>query len=192
MAMALRLDAASGYVWTLPRFPCSGGTITWACAAVGACGVCIPRVDPPLIWRLFKSGEATHFCGAPTVLIMLVNDPGAARLERPVRLFTAAAPPSPTIIGQMAELNFHLDHVYGLTETYGPFTINVPPPGFSGLPPDSQARLRARQGMPNLLAGEVRGGDEHMRDVPADAETLGEVAMRGNVGMKGYYRNEEA
>jgi fatty-acyl-CoA synthase len=192
MAMDLRLDADSRYLWTLPMFHCNGWTITWACAAVGACGVCIPRVDPPLIWRLFKSGEATHFCGAPTVLIMLVNDPGAARLERPVRLFTAAAPPSPTIIGQMAELNFHLDHVYGLTETYGPFTINVPPPGFSELPPDGQARLRARQGMPNLLAGEVRVVDEHMRDVSADGETLGEVVMRGNVVMKGYYRNEEA
>jgi fatty-acyl-CoA synthase len=123
---------------------------------------------------------------------MLVNDPAAPDAQRPVRLFTAAAPPSPTIIRQMAELNFHLDHVYGLTETYGPFTINVPPPGFSSLDPAEQARLRARQGVPNLLAGEVRVVDEELRDVPADGETLGEVVMRGNVVMKGYYRNEEA
>ncbi len=192
MALDLRLDSESKYLWTLPMFHCNGWTITWACAAVGAAGVCIPRVDPPVIWRLFKSGEATHFCGAPTVLVMLVNDPAAARLERPVRLFTAAAPPSPTIIAQMAELNFHLDHVYGLTETYGPFTINVPPPGFEELEAAGQARLRARQGVPNLLAGEVRVVDEKMRDVPADGETLGEVVMRGNVVMKGYFRNEEA
>jgi fatty-acyl-CoA synthase len=192
MAMDLRLDADSRYLWTLPMFHCNGWTITWACAAVGSCGVCIPRVDPPLIWQMLSGGEVTHFCGAPTVLIMLVNDPAAARLERPVRLLTAAAPPSPTIIRQMADLNFHLDHVYGLTETYGPFTINVPPPGFAALDPAEQARLRARQGVPNVLAGEVRVVDEAMRDVPADGETLGEVVMRGNVVMKGYYRNEEA
>jgi fatty-acyl-CoA synthase len=192
MAIDLRLDSDSRYLWTLPMFHCNGWTFPWACAAVGARGVCIPRVDPAQIWRLFKSGDATHFCGAPTVLTMLVNDPAAERLEQPVRLFTAAAPPSPTIIAQMADLNFHLDHVYGLTETYGPFTINVPPPVFDELDAAEQARLRSRQGVPNLVAGEVRVVDEAMRDVPADAETLGEVVMRGNVVMKGYYRNDEA
>ena len=192
MAMDLRLDPDSKYLWTLPMFHCNGWTLTWGCAAVGAAGVCIPKVDPPLIWGLFKAGDATHFCGAPTVLIMLVNDPAADRLEHSVRLFTAAAPPSPTIISQMADLNFQLEHVYGLTETYGPFTINVPPPGFESLDAVEQARRRARQGVPNLLAGEVRVVDEEMRDVAADGETLGEVVMRGNAVMKGYLRNEEA
>ena len=192
MAMDLGLDADSRYLWTLPMFHCNGWTLTWGVAAVGATSVCIPKVDPALIWRLFRAGEATHFCGAPAVLTMLANDGAAGRLERPVRLFTAAAPPSPTIIAQMTALNFHLDHVYWLTETYGPFTINVPPPGFSELHPAEQARLRSRQGVPNLLAGEVRVVDEEMRDVPADGETLGEVVMRGNVVMKGYFRNEEA
>jgi fatty-acyl-CoA synthase len=173
-------------------FHCNGWTITWACAAVGAAGVCIPRVDPPQIWRLFKAGEATHFCAAPTVLVMLANDPAAARLERPVRLFTAAAPPSPTIIAQMADLNFQLDHVYGLTETYGPFTINVPPPHFEELDAAERARLRARQGVPNVLAGQVRVVDAEMGDVPADGETLGEVVMRGNVVMKGYFSDVQA
>jgi fatty-acyl-CoA synthase len=192
MALDLRLGNESRYLWTLPMFHCNGWTITWACAAVGAASVCIPRVDPPLIWSLFKAGEATHFCGAPTVLIMLANDPEAARLERPVHLFTAAAPPSPTIIAQMADLNFQLDHVYGLTETYGPFTINVPPPGAEELGAVEQARLRARQGVPNLLAGQVRVVDGEMRDVPADGEALGEVVMRGNVVMKGYFRDPQA
>jgi acyl-CoA synthetase (AMP-forming)/AMP-acid ligase II len=192
MALDLRLDADSKYLWTLPMFHCNGWTFTWAVAAVGGTNVCIPRIDPPEVWRLFKSGEATAFCAAPTVLIMLANDPGAARLETPVRLFTAGAPPSPTIIGQMAELNFKLEHVYGLTETYGPFTINVPPPGFEDQPPLEQARLRARQGFPNVVAGQVGVVDDQTRQVPADGETLGEVVMRGNVVMKGYYRDDEA
>jgi fatty-acyl-CoA synthase len=173
-------------------FHCNGWTFTWGFAAVGATSVCIPRIDPPQIWQLFRSGEANAFCAAPTVLIMLVNDPNAAPLEAPVRLFTAGAPPSPTIIGQMAELNFDLTHVYGLTETYGPFTMNVRPPGFEKLPPQERARLQSRQGVPNLVAGDVAVMDDQMAEVPRDGETLGEVVMRGNVVMKGYYRNDEA
>jgi fatty-acyl-CoA synthase len=192
MALDLRLDASSRYLWTLPMFHCNGWTFTWGVTAVGATNVCIPRIDPPEVWKLFRSGQATAFCAAPTVLIMLVNDPAAGRLETPVRLFTAGAPPSPTLIGQMDELNFQLEHVYGLTETYGPFTINVPAPGLQDLPPLEQARMRARQGVPNVAAGEVAVLDSEGREVPADGETMGEVAMRGNVVMKGYYADEEA
>ncbi|MBJ7599764.1 acyl--CoA ligase family protein [Candidatus Nephthysia bennettiae] len=192
MALDLRLDTRSRYLWTLPMFHCNGWTFTWGVTAVGATNVCIPRIDPPEVWKLFRSGQATAFCAAPTVLIMLVNDPAAARLETPVRLFTAGAPPSPTLIGQMDELNFQLEHVYGLTETYGPFTINVPPPGLEDLPPVQQALMRARQGVPNVTAGEVAVLDADGREVPPDGETMGEVAMRGNVVMKGYYADEEA
>jgi fatty-acyl-CoA synthase len=134
----------------------------------------------------------THFCAAPTVLIMLMNDVAAHRLQRPVRLFTAGAPPSPAVIAKMAELNFTLDHVYGLTETYGPFTINVLAPALAEYPADERARFKARQGFANVCAGEVRVVDEHMRDVPADGHTMGEVVMRGNVVMSGYYADREA
>ena len=114
----------------------------------------LPSVDPGQIWGLFRSGEATHFCGAPTVLTMLVNDPAAARLERPVRLLTAAAPPSPTVIGQMAELNFHLEHVYGLTETYGPITMCPEQEGARELPVEQRARNLARQGQAYIAAAD--------------------------------------
>jgi fatty-acyl-CoA synthase len=173
-------------------FHCNGWTFPWAVAAMGATSICIPRIDPEEVWGLLRSGEATCFCAAPTVLTMLVNAPQAARLERPARMFTAGAPPSPTLIGQMEELNFELEHVYGLTETYGPFTINVPAPGFEQLDAPTRAQVRARQGVANVVAGELRVVDEHMHDVPADAQTMGEVVMRGNAVMKGYFRNEAA
>ena len=123
---------------------------------------------------------------------MIANHPSASRLDKPVRLFVAAAPPSPTILGRMAELNFEVVHVYGLTETYGPFTVNVPPPDVASLPADEQARLKSRQGVANLCGGEVTVLDDSDRPVPLDGETMGEVCMRGNVVMKGYFRNPEA
>jgi fatty-acyl-CoA synthase len=192
MTADLKLDKDSSYLWTLPMFHCNGWTFTWGMAAVGARSICIPKIDPAEVWDLFSRGEVTGFCAAPTVLIMLVNDPHAKKLKKPVRLFTAGAPPSPTIIAQMSDLGFELEHVYGLTETYGPCTINVAPAGFADLPADQQARFRARQGFANYLAGEARVVDEEMTDVPADGETMGEVVMRGNVVMKGYYANPEA
>ena len=193
LAMALdhRLTAGSAYLWMLPMFHCNGWTFPWALAAVGARSICLSRIDPAAAWRLFDEG-VTHFCAAPTVLITLANAAAAHRLERPVRLFTAGAPPSPTLIARMTELNFEIDHVYGLTETYGPFTINVPQPNRADLSPDERARFKARQGFPNVCAGEVRVVDQEMRDVPADGRTMGEVVMRGNVVMTGYFADQEA
>jgi fatty-acyl-CoA synthase len=191
MTIDHRLTIDSCYLWTLPMFHCNGWTFPWALAAVGARSVCLPRIQAAEVWRLFNK-SVTHFCAAPTVLAMLANDPAAHRLTQAVRLFTAGAPPSPTLIARMADLNFELDHVYGLTETYGPFTINVPRPGLAEVPVEERARLKARQGFPNLCAGDVRVVDGEMKDVPADGETMGEVVMRGNVVMRGYFADEEA
>jgi fatty-acyl-CoA synthase len=192
MAIEHKLGCDSTYLWTLPMFHCNGWTFPWALPAVGARSVCVPRIDPPQIWGLFEQGEITHFCAAPTVLTVLVNHPAARRLARPIRVFTAGAPPSPTIISQMFELNFDLDHVYGLTESYGPFTINVSPPGSPRLSVAERARLKARQGVPHITAGQQRIVDDEMRDVPADGTTMGEVIYRGNVVMKGYFAQPEA
>jgi len=191
MVLDQRLTADSVYLWTLPMFHCNGWTFTWGVAAVGATSICIPSIDPADVWRRFDEG-VTHFCAAPTVLTMLVNDPAAHRLERRVRLFTAGAPPSPTIIAQMAALNFELEHTYGLTETYGPCTINVAPPSLEHQPEEEQSRHKARQGFLNVCSGEMGVVDADMQPVPADGETMGEVVMRGNIVMKGYHDDIEA
>jgi fatty-acyl-CoA synthase len=191
MALEHRLEPDSTFLWTLPMFHCNGWTFPWALAAVGAKSLCIPKIDVPEIWKLLTQG-VTHLCAAPTVLLMLANDPAARRLTRPVRVFTAGAPPSPTLLAQLAQLGFHVDHVYGLTETYGPFTINVVQPERAADPEDVRARDLARQGVPHTLAGELRVVDAELRDVPADAQTMGEVVMRGNIVMKGYFNDEPA
>jgi fatty-acyl-CoA synthase len=192
MVIENRLRSDSVMLWTLPMFHCNGWSHTWALAAAGAASVCIPRVDPAEVWRLLGEEGVTHFNAAPTVLIMLANDPAAARLERRVRVCTGGAPPSPTLIARMEELNIELQHLYGLTESYGPFALNVEPPGLEDLEPEEQARFKARQGFAHIAAGRQRVVDEEMRDVPADGVSLGEAVLRGNVVMKGYFGQPEA
>ncbi|HET7379093.1 MAG TPA: acyl--CoA ligase family protein [Gaiellales bacterium] len=187
-----RLDSSSSYLWTLPMFHCNGWCFPWAVTAAAATHVCLRGVDPGLIWRLLDDEGVTHFNGAPTVLVMVAGDPAAHVLERPVRITTAAAPPSPSIIARMEALGFSVNHVYGLTETYGPITICEWHPEWDELEPDQRARLRARQGVGMITSDRVRVVDDEMRDVPADANTMGEVVMRGNNVMKGYFDDPEA
>src|ERR671914_548220 len=187
-----RLDSRSVYLWTLPMFHCNGWCFTWAVTAVGATHVCLPKVEPAEVWRLLEPERVTHLNGAPTVLVMLISDPAAHQLDRPVLVTTAAAPPPPAVLERTAALGFDVHHVYGLTETYGPITICEWNPAWDGLGSGDRARLNARQGLNMVTADPVRVVDGDMRDVPADAETMGEVVMRGNNVMKGYYRDERA
>jgi fatty-acyl-CoA synthase len=187
-----RLDSRSVYLWTLPMFHCNGWCFTWGVTAVGATHVCLRKVEPAEVWRLIEAEGITHLNGAPTVLVMLVADPAAHPLERPVLVTTAAAPPPPAVLERTAALGFDINHVYGLTETYGPITICEWNPVWDGLGAEERARLKARQGLNMVTADPIRVVDDDMRDVPADAETMGEVVMRGNNVMKGYYRDERA
>ena len=188
LAMALdhRLTPDSVYLWTLPMFHCNGWMFPWALAAVGGQSVCLGKIEPTRIWEHFDGG-VSHFCAAPTVLTMLAHDPAAHRLATPVRVFVAGSPPTPALLAQMETFNFEIDHVYGLTETSGPFTINSLPPDFATRSTEDRARLRARQGVSNVCAGFVRVVDEAMCDVSADGQTMGEIVMQGNIVMPGYY-----
>ena len=189
-----RMANDSVYLWTLPMFHCNGWCYPWAVTGVGATHVCLRKLDPAVVWRLVREEGVTHFCAAPTVLISLVNHPDAPTgpLPRPLIVSTAAAPPSPTLIAQVEALGAEIVHVYGLTEVYGPYTVCEWQPEWNALPPDERARLKARQGVGYLVADDARVVDAEMRDVPADGRTLGEVVMRGNNTMKGYFADPEA
>jgi len=182
----------SAYLWTLPMFHCNGWCFPWAVTAVAARHVTMRAVDPELIWELIDGEGVTHYNGAPTVQLMVVNHPRAHRLERPVTAMVAAAPPSPTLLARMSELNFRVVHVYGLTETYGPITVCPEQEGWRELPVDQRARYLARQGQAYPSSDLVRVVDEQMTDVPQDGQVMGEVIMRGNNVMSGYFNDEAA
>ncbi|MGA8457540.1 MAG: acyl--CoA ligase family protein [Streptosporangiaceae bacterium] len=186
----LRTDSV--YLWTLPMFHCNGWCFPWAVTAVAARHVTIHAVDAELVWDLIDGEGVTHYNGAPTVHLMVINHPRAHRLDRPVTAMVAAAPPSPTLLGRMSELNFHVVHVYGLTETYGPVTVCPEPEGFAGLPVEQRAKFLARQGQAYISSDLVRVVDDEMHDVPRDGATMGEVIMRGNNVMSGYFDDQTA
>jgi fatty-acyl-CoA synthase len=186
------IDSRSVYLWTLPMFHCNGWCFTWGVTAAGGTHLCLRAFDPGEVWRLLDDEGVTHFCGAPTVLVMLATDAAAHPLARQVHVTTAAAPPPPSVIARTEALGFSLNHVYGLTETYGPITICEWNPDWDGLDADARARLKARQGLHLVTADAVRVVDGEMGDVPADGETMGEVVMRGNNVMKGYFADDAA
>ncbi|HVC33068.1 MAG TPA: acyl--CoA ligase family protein [Chloroflexota bacterium] len=194
LGLHLRLSADSVYLWTLPMFHCNGWGFPWGVTAVAGTHLCVRRIDPGLIWHLIARENVSHFCAAPTVLVALVNHLASRQVElkRKLTVATGGAPPSPTIIHQMATLGATVVHIYGLTETYAPYTICEEQPGYAALPPEEQARFKARQGVPLIVSDVVRVVDESLDDVPSDGQTLGEVVMRGNNVTKGYFAQPEA
>src|ERR1700761_968324 len=169
------LSTDSAYLWTLPMFHCNGWCFPWAVTAVAARHVTMRGVDPELIWELIDGEGITHYNGAPTVQLMVTNHPLAHRLERAVTAMVAAAPPSPTLLARMSELNFRVVHVYGLTETYGPITVCPEQEGWRGLPGERRPRSLSRQGQAYISSDLVRVVDEQMNDVPQNGQAMGEV-----------------
>ncbi len=184
----------STYLWTLPMFHCNGWCFTWGVTAVGGTHICLRRIDPEEVFHLIEVENVSHFNAAPTVLITLTSHPSAktARFPRKLHVTTAGAPPSPTVIANMEALGAEIFHVYGLTETYGPHSVCAWQEAWDALPADERARKKARQGVPYIIAEEMRVVDDQMQDVPRDAVSMGEVIMRGNNVMKGYYEQPDA
>jgi fatty-acyl-CoA synthase len=192
MAAHTGLSPSAVHLWTLPMFHCNGWCFPWAVTAAAGTHVCLPKVEPDEVWRLLREEAVTHLEGAPTVLSMIAYAAAAAPLERTVRVATGGAPPTPAILRRMGELGFDVTHLYGLTETFGPVMICDWRPEWDGLDPGEQARLKARQGVGNMVSCRARVVGPDGADVPADGATIGEIALRGNNVMLGYLHDPDA
>jgi len=183
------------YLWTLPMFHANGWTYTWTVTAAAATHVCLRKVDPAEVFRLIREEDVRLLCAAPTVLISLASASPQTRGEVPagVRVVTAGAPPAAATIERLeGEFGWEVTHVYGLTETAPFITVCAPLPEHENLAPADRAVVKARQGVELLTSGELRVVDDKGEEVPADAQTLGEIVVRGNVVMQGYYNDPEA
>ncbi len=191
---ALGLNRDTVFLWTLPMFHCNGWCMPWAVTAAGGTQVGLRKVDPPLVFKLIEEHGVTNFNGAPTVLLMLSTDPAAEGrcFDPPIRVCTGGAPPSPTLLERMEKLGVRITHLYGLTETYGPHVFCDMQSEWESLDAAGRARVMSRQGVPYPFSVYLRVVDDDMNDVPADGETMGEVVMRGNNVMKGYYADPDA
>jgi fatty-acyl-CoA synthase len=189
------MNSADRYLWTLPMFHANGWTFTWIVTAAGGTHICLRQVDARTIYQLIGSERITAFCAAPTVLIAIANGPEFERrtLRPGVRLLTAGAPPAAATIERIeGELGWTVTHVYGLTETAPLILICEPLAEHEQLAPSQRAVMKARQGVELMTSGELRVVTPNMEDVPMDGTSVGEIVVRGNVVMRGYYKDPEA
>ena len=191
-ALCWNLPAHPIYLWTLPMFHCNGWCFPWTLAAVAGTSVCLRQVRDAAIFDAIRRHHVTHLCGAPVVLNLLANADPVFRegIEHEVQAMTAGAAPPAAVIAAMERMNFHVTHVYGLTETYGPSVVCAPQTQWEVLPEQKRAELTARQEVRAPMLEELMVADpETLQAVPKDGKTIGEVFMRGNLVMKGYLKN---
>ncbi|WP_026987304.1 acyl-CoA synthetase [Fodinicurvata fenggangensis] len=194
-ALTAEMGKHAVYLWTLPMFHCNGWCFPWTLSTISGTHVCLRQVQAEPIWNALADHGVTHLCGAPVVMSLLVSAPEATKreLDHSVQFLTAAAPPPEKLLTDMKAAGFEVMHLYGLTETYGPAVVNDWHEDWSDLPASEQARFKARQGVRYLPLEQLDTLDpETLQPVPRDGETMGEVMFRGNVVMKGYFRNPEA
>ena len=189
------MTSADRYLWTLPMFHANGWTFVWIVTAAGGAHVCLRKVDAQNIYGHLARERITMFCAAPTVLIAVASASEELRAGAPrgIRILTAGAPPAAHTIERVeSSLGWTITQAYGLTETAPLISICEPRAEHAGLPAAERAAVKARQGVELITSGELRVVDETGNDVPRDGETVGEIVVRGNVVMEGYYRDPDA
>ena len=194
-AVAWNMPNKLNFLYTVPMFHCNGWCYPWTMSMIHGRVICLRNIDVKKIFELIDKYEVTHFGGAPIVLNMLANAPKDQQkeLKRKVYVLTAGAPPPSIIFEKMKKLGFEVMHVYGLTETYGHILQCAWNEEWNGLDQDNQNEIKARQGVryPNT-EGVVVMDPETMKPIPHDGKTMGEIMIRGNVVMKGYFKDKEA
>lgn len=192
VAQTFGLTAESVYLWTLPMFHCNGWCFTWGVTAAGGRHVTLTKPDAGEVIRLIKAERVTHLCGAPVVFNHLSNDPALskAQFDVPIRAALGGAPPSPSLIRRMETAGIEVVHLYGLTETYGPSLVCEVQSDWPAEIAD-RARLMSRQGVRTVNVEGVRVVTADMQDIAADGSAIGEIVVRSNSVMLGYFKDQQ-
>ena len=183
------------YLWTLPMFHCNGWCFPWTITERAGTHVCLRQPAGELIVEAFQKHNVTHLCGAPIVMQMVADHllQNNIILKNDIKMMTAGAPPPEAVLSKMASCGIEVIHVYGLTEIYGPAVVCAWHPEWNGLDASEQAKLKARQGVVYSVQENMKIIDtETNQEVPKDGITLGEVLVKGNITMKGYFKNKKA
>lgn len=183
------------YLWTLPMFHCNGWCYPWTMALIAGTNVFLRRVEPRAIFAAIRDHHVDYFCAAPVVLTMLANAPENDRFQADwtVEVLTGGAPPPAATIAAMDALGIQVNHLYGLTETFGPAVLCSWQDKWDTLPLAERAAIKSRIGVRKHTLDHVRVIDSQtMLPVPANGQSLGEIMIRGNTVMKGYLKNAKA
>ncbi|PIN15667.1 Acyl-CoA synthetase [Handroanthus impetiginosus] len=181
------------YLWTLPMFHSNGWSYTWGMAAVGGTNVCLRKLDAGVVYAAINNHKVTHMCGAPVILTMLANYPGAKPLKNPVQFLTGGAPPPAAVVLRTESLGFVVSHGYGLTEVAGVVVSCAWKRKWNAFPAAERARLKALQGVRTLgLTAADVVDPKTGESVKRDGLTMGEIVLRGGCLMLGYLKNPEA
>ena len=183
------------YLWTLPLFHCNGWCFPWTIAERAGVNVCLRKIDADLILQLIAKYKVSHYCSAPVVHNMIAGGKPEYKeaINHEVKGWVAGAPPSETMLAAMEAMGFHFSHVYGLTEVYGPVTVCAEQEEWDALDVAARARKKSRQGVTShLMTGFELFKQGTTEPVAADGEEMGELALRGNMVMKGYLKSRKA
>lgn len=183
------------YLWTLPLFHCNGWCFPWSIAERAGVNICLRKMDADLILQLIAKYQVTHYCSAPVVHNMIANGKPEykAAITHTVKGWVAGAPPSTTMLAQMEAMGFDITHVYGLTEAYGPVTVCAEQEEWAALDVAERAQKKSRQGVTShLMTGFDVFKQGSTEPVDANGIEIGELALRGNMIMKGYLKSRQA
>lgn len=187
------MPRAPKYLWTLPMFHANGWCFTWAVTAAAGTHFCLRRVSAEAVLEAIDTHQIDHLCAAPVVMAMLSDSAQNTRLSRSVRVLTAGSPPPLAVLNAVLAMGFDVEHVFGITEVSGTPVSCEWQDGWDDLAPAEQARLRVRQGVrAAMFEGLMVGDADTLEPVPRDGKTAGELMLRGNTVMMGYFKNEAA